>query len=597
MTMAATLMAAVGLFSSCSKDDKGVDERSGREANTYAMVTIALNGQGGMRGDQNETDYSTAGKWEGIDKIESFTIYLADLDASPASSGGTTTYTIGNGTVHRYKKEANEYFKGPHADGKTVYYPKEAFATTAGEKLLYVVVNETEEIKNYLGATSSNDKSTFTTKEFRDRWEALKNGALQQDGYGEGNSGMLVATHDANVDLTKVNYTDNKTEIEKIAKYSDTETSDRIVMTSFKENRIEVKKDVKAQDAMRDGGPNRFNSQVKRVVARVIVTTDAGTFKVYERGSNDKVLGTVGELKFAVAQGGRGFIPGQPMIEENGTNYFFTPGFKFVPNTNVFATWYEGMGKWYDYSGLFDKKDITQKAYTNKMDELKDVAPVFIFPNNHVIGDSKNTGFKKANTAYVLVKGIFTPDPSVKFADEELGKVAPEEKKYKVNGVNKSWNEILQANQDEEAVDGKANGEKTFYIGANGKFYKTKTGAISEELGGVKDQKVTTYLRGAVYYYAWLNPNDPSKALNSPVLRNNVYHIHINGIKAIGYNWNPLYPEKPEKEDPNNPDPNPDKGGTPIDPNDNLSKDDIYMSVTVEVLDWDTHSYKVDLDI
>ena len=130
-------------------------------------------------------------------------------------------------------------------------------------------------------------------------------------------------------------------------------------------------------------------------------------------------------------------------------------------------------------------------------------------------------------------------------------------------------------------------------------------------------------------YYAWLNPDEKPDWYNSPVLRNNIYHIHITGFKNLGTNWNPLFPEDPtrELEDPTkpydpvenpykpkeNPDPKPtpDPNGpqdptdpetpeepkTPIDPEDPLTTPITYMSVDVTVLQWLVHSYNVDLGI
>lgn len=150
MTMAATLMAAVGLFSSCTKDDKGVDERSGQQANTYAMVTIALNGQGGMRGDQNGTDYNEAGKWEGIDEIKDFTIYLVDKNPE--------------GEVHKYNMGIGKFLSKRERNA-TVYVPKEAIKTQAGEKYLYVVVNESRspKVTEYLGTATAHPTSGRAT--------------------------------------------------------------------------------------------------------------------------------------------------------------------------------------------------------------------------------------------------------------------------------------------------------------------------------------------------------------------------------------------------------------------------------------------------
>ena len=110
-------------------------------------------------------------------------------------------------------------------------------------------------------------------------------------------------------------------------------------------------------------------------------------------------------------------------------------------------------------------------------------------------------------------------------------------------------------------------------------------------------------------YYAWVNPDAIPNWYNSPVLRNNIYHIHITGFKTIGTNWNPLYPEDPEHPNgpgntPLNPDPKPTPGPgeptepvNPIDPTDPLTTPETWMSVDVTILPWQVHSYGVDLGI
>lgn len=47
-------------------------------------------------------------------------------------------------------------------------------------------------------------------------------------------------------------------------------------------------------------------------------------------------------------------------------------------------------------------------------------------------------------------------------------------------------------------------------------------------------------------YYAWINPNtgDPSNSYASPVLRNNIYHMHIMGFTKMGLSAIPFVPEQ-----------------------------------------------------
>lgn len=54
-------------------------------------------------------------------------------------------------------------------------------------------------------------------------------------------------------------------------------------------------------------------------------------------------------------------------------------------------------------------------------------------------------------------------------------------------------------------------------------------------------------VRLMMVYYAWLNPNtgDPSNSYASPVLRNNIYHMHITGFTKMGLSAIPFVPEMP----------------------------------------------------
>nr|WP_293427984.1 Mfa1 family fimbria major subunit [Prevotella sp.] len=192
-------------------------------------------------------------------------------------------------------------------------------------------------------------------------------------------------------------------------------------------------------------------------------------------------------------------------------------------------------------------------------------------PTTHTYGsDVTTTGYRKGNTPYVLIRAKFTP---AAFAD-----------------------------------GGTPNADGTFYLGANGKYYTSSKNAVDPTKGGVAGQTVAKYVDGKVLYYAWVNPDNVTTPYNSPVLRNNIYHIHITGFKTIGTNWNPLYPEDPNSSNPTNPDPkpanddpndpnNPGEPTNPIDPTDPLTTPETWMSVDVTVLPWNVHSYGISLGI
>ena len=55
-------------------------------------------------------------------------------------------------------------------------------------------------------------------------------------------------------------------------------------------------------------------------------------------------------------------------------------------------------------------------------------------------------------------------------------------------------------------------------------------------------------VRLMMVYYAWLNPNtkESSTTYASPVLRNNIYHMHITGFTKMGLSAIPFVPRIPE---------------------------------------------------
>lgn len=64
-----------------------------------------------------------------------------------------------------------------------------------------------------------------------------------------------------------------------------------------------------------------------------------------------------------------------------------------------------------------------------------------------------------------------------------------------------------------------------------------------------KEQKASiSKARLMMVYYAWLNPNtkDPSNSYASPVLRNNIYHMHITGFEHMGLSAIPFVPRVQE---------------------------------------------------
>lgn len=368
----------------------------------------------------------------------------------------------------------------------------------------------------------------------------------------------------ANSDVARTNVF---TSASKIAKVDKSESKDVIVMTNDEECSIQVVDNVKAPEALA-GTKNLAKVKVSRAAARVMVTTAKNTYDV-KRPITNEVIGKVSDIKWVLAQGENSFY-----IQRKGD--YKTPKYDFKPLAN---NYYTTNDTGYDYSGLWEDYNASQKIngtavptlanYNKALDGLKlddnAMHGKFILGTNHLVGPKDKTGFNKGNTAYVLIRAKFVP---TSFADKTV---------YK------------------EGDD--------FYLGANGKFYGSKANAQDPAKDGVKGQKVSKYVGGKVLYYAWANPDNVAEPYNSPVLRNNIYHIHITGFKTIGTNWNPLVPKdnpNDPKDDPNNPDPkpdDPDEPENPIKPEDPLTTPETWMSVEVTVLPWRVHSYTIDLGI
>ena len=315
---------------------------------------------------------------------------------------------------------------------------------------------------------------------------------------------------------------------------------DVITMTG-KATSVVIAPDITAQQVT--AGANRVAVQLSRIASRAIVTTTATPTIVDDNG---QTVGTLANITYAVAQGTNKvyFLP--------QTNYV-TWGSSYIPTTSDYNT---TATNYYDYSDLTAATPTTVPAKPSPADGYKSLPGKFLFENTHTPGDVKTSQYKKGNTAYVLVRAIFTPDPAA-------------------------------------VVDGGALTNGTFYVGGtDGKIYSSKAAAQ----GAVQNQKVSVYQGGKMLYYAWLNPDDIKKPMNSPVIRNNIYHVNITAFGKLGFNWNPLYPEDPNL--PDNPDPkplNPDEPEMPIDPTDPLTPEETYMSVDITVLNWTVHSYDIEL--
>ena len=474
---------------------------------------------------------------------------------------------------------AGQDYEASTVDGKITLVPKletAAIKTTAGQKTVFVLVNGATDVVNHLS-------NITVVAQFEDAYQKVAL-ALANEG----------------------NATVSNTSASKLAKVEDVdaERKDVITMTNVAPATINVLPNIAADVTIgADAGEaakNRVSLEVERAVARVMVTiANADSFIVPVNGTTDQTtLGTITNVTWVLAQGENSLFV-QRKTDWATPNYAWVPG---VGNDDFI----EQAGDKYDYSGLFEARSTHFGGTTvpKKGDYVANVPNLepgfldgkFILPTTHKVGEKTASDYKKGNTAYVLVRAQFTPSKTA-YAD---------------------GGEYI-ANAD-------------FYVGANGKFYTSAANALTPDNGGVVGQSVAKYVGGKVLYYAWVNPDNATtnqEWYNSPVLRNNIYHIHITGFKTIGTNWNPLFPEEPDtpmipneeydKEKPEgpenpkeipdpdapekeNPDPKPVVPGVeeptnPIDPEEPLTPEETWMSVDVKVLPWKVHSYQLDLGI
>ncbi|MDR0982243.1 MAG: Mfa1 family fimbria major subunit [Culturomica sp.] len=310
---------------------------------------------------------------------------------------------------------------------------------------------------------------------------------------------------------------------------------DYIVMTG-KSEVTEILDNVAPLDVA--AGKNRVALDVRRIAARAIVTTNADT-----NLSTSVFSGKLSNLTYSVVQGANAVYR---VMQESGSNVI-SWGYSYIPDETYLSS-SSTASQYYDYSDLQYALPIPAKpasgAYT-------DLSGKFLLENTHV-----NGSYRKGNTAYILVRAKFTPDPA-------------------------------------SIVDGGALTDGTFYLGvSNDKIYSSVLAAQTSDIG-IVGQKVKTYTNGIVMYFIWLNPDDISMPQYSPVVRNNIYHVNIKSFTNLGYNWNPLVPG-----DVPNPNPRPTNSHEPecpIDPVDPLSVSETYLEADITLLSWQLHSYDIDL--
>lgn len=615
--MLLTATASVGTFTACSNNDDPKPAKFDQDHGTTHMsiqfqLRMPEKGVRAAADGQNTTNpqHNYVGKWIGADLIKSVDVYIFKTDAaSPSGYSLEKQASLGPTDIS---------FEQPKAGNNDVAYirPTKGFKVDPGQKRVYVVVNPNAETQALL--TGATDFADFETK---------YNGVM-----GLQTAGAAAATKYTETEAAAVTAGDPFTVADHLAKLDGTgqDQKDVIVMTG-NYGEVNVADGVTEVQTISTSAtpPNRAEVSVQRAVARVLVTADQASYEIkgddpttptvetVAGGDAVKVV-TITDLTYVVAQGESSLYFNQQKSGDP-TYEYKTPNSTFVPVGNatdpgadydVPATFDK-----YDYTGLWRKHDnhfggrdvVTNATYDASKDNVIEYVKnqdglhgEFVLANTHAYdaADRGASGYRKGNTAYVLVRG----------------KINPEYVYMNDKTVARDWS-TTHANDD-------------LFLGDDGKFYQSQAAANDPATNGnaaAAAMKVKKFVKGKVLYFVWVNPDTKSATtwINSPAIRNNIYHIQIKGIANYVYNWNPLVPNTNEPVDPtkpvdpktnprrpnnpNNPDPQPSvpdpndpnktipdpkEPPTDIMPKDPLSLKEAWMSVDVTILPWQVHTFE-----
>lgn len=229
-------------LTSCKKDDK---EPQKNEGTTY--VSVAINLQSSLRAGTGTTDdeFNLKGTWNGKDAIETVAVYV-----------------VGDGSVSYGQYTMADFKIVKAADDTNITIKlKNAILTKPGSKKIYALINAPAEITKMLEMSMPAHFNKAYAK-------AVENMTTAQVARANG------------------------------------EKEDVIMMSNADECKIDVEDGVSKEEAIQ-GTKNRAKVNVKRVVARVILTTTKDTYPIeLEDGT---MLGTISNITYAVAQGEKAF--------------------------------------------------------------------------------------------------------------------------------------------------------------------------------------------------------------------------------------------------------------------------------------------------
>lgn len=519
-------LALVGGLVACqNKNEAEVPETPQSMGDTYMSISFSATAPNGLKATtlKEESDFNSIGEYMGRDKIENVTVFIVSTD---------------EGTV-----EFKEFdTAGVHdVTGQKGTYKTDAWkVATPGFKDVYVLVNlQNTPIANALKQAQT--KAAFETayaKEYK-----LTDATGVQALY---------------------------------AKYEKAENKDIIGMNGKSENSIKVEPGVTKETA-EAGTKNYAKVAVRRLVAQAAVTQKKGIDLAIKAKRNgvEKTIATLEKLEWDVMQFEQQTYL-DPMAISAGKNAMKpqeckTPSYDFaVTDVDAWTQTGTGADGKYFYRA-FDGEEVKEFERTGTKEEqvtkIIDTPMKFVTETTHEFGGklakdggtaAPYTAYRKGNTPYVLVCATIKVDDA-------------------------AW-----ASTDEK--DGYA-ADKDIYLGLiDGKFYTDLDKAKAANVNGAaaagapsEKDNVLKYAGGKCYYFAWLNPDVIDKPINSPVIRNNIYHVNITAFSKLGFTGNPLNPGT------DGPAPDPDED-TPR-PDETLYPVDTHMAVEISIVNWGVHSY------
>ncbi len=522
-------MLAMLLFGAASCQDKNndIDPDTLETGTTYMSLVIDLSKSiDELRLTRAEDDdvHNPKGDWGGRDLIKNVDVYI--LHPS-------------RGTVQAHSVTQ---IQAP-APGQNSIYVTQPWTVQPGTgRSIYVVVNNSGAIKDSLDAAAT------------------------------GTGGDRVAAFEAAYKKA-YDYT-----IDTYAKEEGSPLEDVILMSGQPLSPVQMKAGVTAAEAAittaNDINPNKnqFALTVRRSAARVAVTKGTAlepSANITDAANN--VYGTLTNLKWTYGQFEKKthvLWDATATVSPTSTKLHFTtksPNWGYIPSVANYTT--EALDK-YDYTFVnnpvyLDDISVLTNNEASVANIINDGKMKFITETTHQYGDESATGYRKGNTPYVMIEAVFSPSAGVWATNEE--------------------SQYTQGND-------------LFYNTTDGKFYADETRAKAAVTGTytAPNDGLIKYANAKVYYFAWLNPDGvelgqfkPDKVFNSPVIRNNIYHINVTGFTKLGFSGNPYNP------DPTNP--------FPVDPDDDvpapdelLKTEETYMSAQVTVVNWGVHSYGIE---